>query len=53
MNSTRENRRSGQRRSGADDEMRRRLDALEREIEEHRRWLRDEPLLQRAARKAA
>jgi hypothetical protein len=31
----------------------RRLAALEREIEEHRRWLREDPLLQRQAPRAA
>lgn len=31
----------------------RRLAALEEEIEEHRRWLREDPLLQRQSRRAA
>lgn len=34
-------------------EINRRLSALEREIEEHRRWLREEPLLRRPTGKAA
>jgi hypothetical protein len=41
------------RRSRADDEVWHRLAVLEQEIEEHRSWLREEPLLRRRHTKAA
>jgi hypothetical protein len=44
---------SRRRREAETGDITRRLAALEQEIEEHQRWLREDPLLQRQARRAA